>query len=118
MTFLSWVRIEGEVRSVTFKTPDSGKEYAILRLVGEQDADCEIVYFGFGVAECRNLCEGDYVVVTGSVGVRRKESERGGAWLNLNIIGRDIRRVMSLPVEGPLKPKPGTQEKPDDDLPF
>ena len=134
MTFISQVRLEGTVSRIQFLTAkSSGNEYCILRLEGPLDqdtgvtADCEVKYFGYSVADCHQVSEGDYAVITGSISVRVTSGREGGHFFNPQITGNAIRKISRLPIEGkqteggPITPESIPSSQPADDwndLPF
>lgn len=114
--FLSWVRIEGTLREVRkLQSKSSGNDYYILKVIGEDDKDCEVVVWGFATSDCANIVEGDYVVIDGKVNIRKREGSQGGTFLNTNIVGNNIRRVTLLPID---KEERDDTTKDEDDLPF
>lgn len=121
MSFISSVRIEGHVSRIDRKTSQAGNDYIILRIAGEDEADCEVAVFGFTVADCQDITEGDYVVVMGEINVRKREGSQGGTFLNLQVIVRNIRRITLLPIDATSKteqPEQATSTEDESDLPF
>jgi single-stranded DNA-binding protein len=127
MSFISWVRIEGVISSVKcLQSKKTGNDYYILRIAGDDEKDCEVIVYGYGVADCRNIVEGDYAVIVGEVGIEKREGNQGGTFINAKIIGKNVRRITSIPIEsaqGDVNITPKTIEnapptEDDNDLPF
>ena len=115
MNAITWTRLEGMVRKCVIATSKAGKEYATVVLPAENDGEFRIIFFGRDVDKCRVLADGDRVTVKAELVANRKETQNGGVFHELQLIGKQIE------VTEAGKPKDETPEPPptkESDLPF
>jgi hypothetical protein len=116
MAFISNFRAAGHITSVNQEESRAGKRYAKLRLMGENDNDLEILFYGQTQAErVANYVEGDCVLVIGRIGSRVNQ----GGYYNCTLFGDQMLRI-EKPSDAVRDPKPLERDEAtdDSDLPF